>query len=411
MKTNTTGRSALLALLAAGLGASACAPASSDEAASEGSADITAASSPKFIERKGSRPDEFIVVLASSQLAQTRIPSLAARYNAQVFQTYETVLSGFAARMTEADARQLAQDPAVKYVQRNGQKHTSEVQPNATWGIDRVDQVSLPLDKQYAYTLTGRGVNAVVIDTGVDRAHPAFGGRVAAGFNALSTGAVDDVTDNNGHGTHVAGTIASNTWGLAKQATIIPVRVCDASGNCNDADIVKAVDWVTKNVAKPAVVNMSLGGPVDGTTDVLEAAMRASIASGITYVVAAGNDSADACSYSPSRIAETITTGATSSNDRRSYFSNYGTCVDVFAPGSSITSARRNSTGSTSMSGTSMASPHVAGAVALFLEGTPAATPAEMADIVRRNATPDKVGSPGSGSPNFLLHVGDPIAQ
>lgn len=387
-----------------GLGLTAClAACATDTTTGESGSDLTA--TPSLVGAASALPNEFIVVLQPTEPAVAQMPSIASRYNAQIFKTYDTVLNGFAAVMTDADALKLAADPAVKYVQRNGVKHTSETQTGATWGIDRVDQVSLPLDKTYTYARTGRGVNAVVIDTGVDVRHPDFEGRVAPGFNALSTGAVDDVTDGHGHGTHVSGTVAGKTWGIAKEATIVPVRVCDARGNCNDADIIKAVDWVTKNVARPAVVNMSLGGPVDGTTQALEDAIRASIAAGFTYVVAAGNDSRDGCNYSPSRIPEAVTVGSTGSNDSRSYFSNYGTCLDVFAPGSNITSARRNSTGSTSMSGTSMASPHVAGVAALFLETAPEATPAEIATTIRTNATADKVKSPGNGSPNFLLHV------
>jgi subtilisin family serine protease len=401
-------RKGLFAILG-GLGVWACGPAPSEEATQGGSAlaDDTA-STARFIDKKEALPGEFIVVFASAVDAPARTRALSAQYNARVVHTYENVLNGFAARMSEADARSLASDPSVKYVERNGVKHTSELQPNATWGIDRVDQTSLPLDRQYHYSLTGRGVNAVVIDTGVDARQADFEGRVTRGFNAISTGAEDDTTDLHGHGTHVAGTIGSKSWGLAKEATIVPVRVCNASGECTDADIIKAVDWVTRNVAKPAVVNMSLGGAVDGATQATEDAIKASIASGITYVVAAGNDSVDACGFSPARIPEVITTGSTSNNDRRSSFSNWGTCLDVFAPGSSITSARRGS-GSTSMSGTSMASPHVAGAVALLLQAVPTATPAQMGALVRRNATPDKVTSPGTGSPNFLLHLGETI--
>jgi subtilisin family serine protease len=396
--------SGLFAMLC-GLGVCACGPAPSEEA-TLGESALANDPDAKFIDKKEAQPDEFIVVLASKVDAAARSRGLAAQYNARIFHTYENVLSGFAAKMSEADARSLSADPSVKYVERNGIKHTSDVQQNVTWGIDRVDQVSLPLDKQYNYSLTGKGVNAVVIDTGVDARHPDFEGRVAAGFNALSTGAADDATDLHGHGTHVAGTIGSKTWGLAKEVTIIPVRVCNASGSCTDADIIKAVDWTTQNVALPAVVNMSLGGPVDTATQAVEDAIRASIAHGISYAVAAGNDSADACTFSPARMPEAVTAGATSSTDARAYFSNWGTCVDVFAPGSSITSARKNSTTSTVMSGTSMASPHVAGVIALLLQDAPTSTPAQIEDLVRGNATAGKVTSPGTGSPNLLLHLG-----
>jgi subtilisin family serine protease len=393
-------KTALLAALS-GFVVVGCASASEDGTDQDDSA---LASTDKFIDKREARRDEFIVVLASKLDAGSRA-SLARKYRARVFHTYDTVLDGFAAQMTEADARSLSRDPAVQYVERNGIKHTSETQSNATWGIDRTDQRDLPLNATYNYRLTGQGVNAVVIDTGVDRAHPDFQGRVAPGFNALTTGAADDASDVHGHGTHVSGTIGSKTWGLAKGVNIVPVRVCDSQGQCTDADIIRAVEWVTQNVAHPAVVNMSLGGPVEDATAATEQAIRASVASGITYVVAAGNDSKDACGFSPARMPETITVGATSKNDGRAFFSNFGRCLDVFAPGNGITSARRNSTGSTSMSGTSMASPHVAGVVALLLQEAPEATPAQMEAKIRSTATPGKVGGPGAGSPNLLLHI------
>jgi len=400
----------LLAALS-GLGFLAC-TAPTDLQVSQDQSDLTsnavtgdeaAASSEKFIDKAGARPGEFLVVMHPQETVSSR-QQLVASYNATVFRTYNTVIQGFAARMTDADARRLAANPAVKYVERNGIKRIIGSQSNATWGIDRVDQVDLPLDRQYSYSLTGKGVNAVVIDTGVDAKQPDFGGRVVRGFNALQTGSVDDASDVHGHGTHVAGTIASQTWGLAKEATIIPVRVCDSRGECTDADIVEAVEWVTANVALPAVVNMSLGGGIDEKTQATEDAIRASIQKGIAYVVAAGNDSADACRYSPARIPEVITTGSTTRSDGRSSFSNYGKCVDIFAPGSNIVSARRGS-GSMTMSGTSMASPHAAGVAALLLEKNPTATPEALTKLVLANGTPNKVTNPGAGSPNLLLHL------
>jgi subtilisin family serine protease len=392
-------KTALLAALC-GFGIASCASASEDVTDQDES---PLASTDKFIDKREARRDEFIVVLSSKLDAAAR-SSLAAQYRARIFHTYETVLDGFAAQMTEADARRLSLDPAVQYVERNGIKHTSETQPNATWGIDRTDQRDLPLNATYNYRLTGQGVNAVVIDTGVDKNHADFQGRVGPGFNALTTGAADDASDVHGHGTHVAGTIGSKTWGLAKAVDIIPVRVCNAQGQCTEADIIRAVDWVTANVAHPAVVNMSLGGAVDENTAATEQAIRSSIASGITYVVAAGNDSRDACGFSPARMPEAITVGATSKNDGRAFFSNFGRCLDIFAPGNGITSARRGS-GGTSMSGTSMASPHVAGVVALLLQESPEATPAQMEAKIRSTATPGKVTNPGAGSPNLLLHI------
>ncbi len=391
-----------------GLGLCSCAVDSEDGFQQE-EGSLSGASSASFIERSDSRANEFIVVLRSGVDARSR-SALAAKYRAGVFKTYGRVIDGFAARMSDADARSLAKDPAVKYVERNGVKHISEIQSNATWGIDRVDQVSLPLDRMYSYSLNGKGVTAVVIDTGIDANHVDFEGRVAKGFNALDTGAVDDASDVHGHGTHVAGTIGSKTWGLAKAVTLVPVRVCNEQGSCTDADIIEAVEWVTANVQKPAVVNMSLGGPAEGGMSATEDAIRASIASGITYVVAAGNDSADACSFSPARMPEAITTGATGSTDSRAFFSNWGTCLDLFAPGSRIVSCRRGS-GSTTKDGTSMASPHVAGVAALLLEHSPTAAPAEIEALVRRNATAGKVTMPGTGSPNLLLHLGEEVLR
>ncbi|HYH94880.1 Ig-like domain-containing protein, partial [Hyalangium sp.] len=263
-------------------------------------------------------------------------------------------------------------------------------------------QVDLPLNGIYSYGMTGAGVHAYVIDTGIRQSHTEFQGRIGTGFDAVTAGGTAE--DCNGHGTHVAGTIGGSTWGVAKGATLHPVRVLDCEGSGTTAGVIAGVDWVTANHTSPAVANMSLGG---GASEVLDQAVRNSIASGVVYALAAGNDSGNACTKSPARTAEALTVGATENTDVRASFSNYGTCVDIFAPGVNIASAWFTSdTATSSISGTSMASPHVAGAAALYLQTNPLASPQTVGAALTGFATPGHVSSPGTGSPNLLLFSG-----
>ncbi|MER7570780.1 S8 family peptidase [Streptomyces sp. NPDC126514] len=349
--------------------------------------------------------ESYIVTLKpQARAASAEGRALAKKYGADIERTYTKALNGYAVDASAAEARKFAADPAVASVVQNRTFSITATQPNPpSWGLDRVDQRNLPLNSSYTYPDTaGQGVTAYVIDTGVRITHSDFGGRAAYGYDAVDND--NTAQDGHGHGTHVAGTVAGTAYGVAKKARVVGVRVLNNSGSGTTAQVVAGIDWVARNAVKPAVANMSLGGGADTAIDT---AVRNAIASGVTFAVAAGNESTNASTRSPARVTEAITVGATTSSDARASYSNYGTVLDLFAPGSSITSAWSTSdTATNTISGTSMATPHVAGAAALHLAANPAATPAQVASALTTAATPNVVTNPGTGSPNRLLYVG-----
>lgn len=351
-------------------------------------------------------PDRYIVVVGSGPAradarARSALRSVVGDVEAvagqAVTRTFEAALTGFVAELDPAAAAALASDPRVEFVERDLPVSALATQSGAPWGLDRIDQRT-GTDGAFTYSTTASGVTAYVIDTGIRTGHADFGGRATNGFDAFG----GDGEDCNGHGTHVAGTVGGATYGVAKGVRLVGVRVLDCEGSGFNSGVIAGVDWVTANASGPSVANMSLGG---GASSALDAAVRNSIASGVTYAVAAGNEDQDACNVSPSRTAEALTVGATDTSDRRASFSNYGACVDLFAPGVGIRSAwYTGNTATASISGTSMASPHVAGAAALFLASSPGASPAQVSAAVLE-AVSDGVVTGARSANNDLLYA------
>ncbi|MGZ8781081.1 MAG: S8 family peptidase, partial [Thermoanaerobaculia bacterium] len=322
-------------------------------------------------------PDQYIVVLEDRvEDVDAIADELVTKSRGRKDHVYSKAIKGFSARLSEKAALALAEDPRVKYVEEDGVVTIQATQSGATWGIDRIDQRDLPLSSTYVYNATGSGVKAYIIDTGINVNHNDFGGRAIDGYDAVD-GSLP-AADCNGHGTHVSGTVGGATWGVAKGVTLVAVRVLDCAGSGSNSGVIAGINWVTSDHAagQPAVANMSLGG---GASQAIDDAVNASINDGVTYAIASGNSNANACNYSPARVAAAITVNSSTSTDARSSFSNYGTCTDIFAPGSSTTSAWYSSnTATNTISGTSMATPHVAGAAALYLQGNTSASPATV---------------------------------
>jgi len=350
-------------------------------------------------------PGQYIVVLhedAVSVKSDAAIRSIATSMlgkSADLQYTYTTALQGFtAAGVSEKQAETLSSDSRVKFVEQDRTVHAYATQSGATWGLDRVDARS-GTDGDYNYTATGAGVNAYIIDTGILPTHNDFGSRASTFYDAFNDG--QNGVDCDGHGTHVAGTVGGSEYGVAKDVTLYGVRVLDCSGGGTLSSVTNGADYVAQNHTKPAVANMSLGG---GASSTIDNAVQGMINAGVTTVVAAGNSDTDACNQSPARVADAITVGSTTSSDSRSSFSNYGSCVDIFAPGSNITSAWYTSNSATNtISGTSMASPHVAGGAALYLEDNPGASPSQVTNALTSTATQGAI-SGVNGSPNLLLY-------
>ena len=362
--------------------------------------------------------DQYIVVFNTPAVINLNDPNgvsayassmgarLANEHGVEVRQNFGNSLNGVLVKANAAQIQSLLKDPNIKYVEQDQRVSIEPMveaagdQGGATWGLDRIDQRDLPLNSNYHYDYDGSGVTAFVIDTGVRNTHNEFGGRASSGYDFIDND--NDSSDCNGHGTHVAGTIGGSTYGVAKNVNIVGVRVLNCSGSGNNSGVISGINWVKNNAQGPSVANMSLGG---GASQALDDAVNAAVAAGISFVVAAGNDNSNACNYSPARAANAVTVGSTTSTDSRSSFSNYGTCLDIYAPGSSITSAWYNSNSATNtISGTSMASPHVAGVAALYLAENPALSPTQLTNLLVSRASSGKVGDAKTGSPNKLLY-------
>lgn len=350
--------------------------------------------------RTGGIPDAYIVVFKSDVAdVPGEIQRISQQYGITAEHRYQYAIKGFSAKLPATAVEALRNNPNVQYIEQDQIAHAVTTQANPTWGLDRIDQRSLPLSNSYTYNQTGAGVKVYILDTGIRFDHVEFGGRASSGFNAISGGSADD---DNGHGTHVSGTVGGTTYGVAKAVSLVAVKVLNSGGSGTYSQVISGIDWVTgDHTTGPAAANMSLGGPV---STALDDAVRASIADGVTYCVSAGNSAANVSTQSPADVAEAITVAASNISDGWASFSNFGAGVDIIAPGVSITSSWfTSSTATNTISGTSMASPHVTGAAALVLETNPSASPATVASTLVSNATPNVITGVPSGTPNRLL--------
>ncbi len=360
---------------------------------------------------------EYIVVLkpaAAALQGETRTAKadgvatvagrMAGRHGFTVKRSYNAALRGFLVKANDASLAKLLADPNVAYVEENGYSSSAATQSSPpSWGLDRIDQRNLPLSASYTYDTTASGVHAYIFDSGINGSHSDFSGRIGTSKNFVTAEpSVSPTTDCLGHGTHVAGTVGGTAYGVAKGVTLHAVRVLSCSDSAAYSDQVAGIDWVIANHVKPAVANMSLG---NGSSTAVDDALTRLVNAGVTVVVAAGNNTGNACNYTPARVPSVITVGSVDKTDTKASDSNTGTCLDIWGPGVSIVSANNTGTsGSRVMSGTSMASPHVAGIAALYLANNPTATPSQVLTALKNNATQNKVINAGTGSPNLLVH-------
>ena len=360
----------------------------------------------KLLRNANKIANHYIVVLDDTVVGEKGMYSIApyiagemaSRHAGKVGHVYKNALNGFSIEMSEKEAEAMSQDYRVLFVEEDGMMYADATQNNPPWGLDRIDQRNRPLSGTYTYNFTGAGVRAYIIDTGIRTTHTQFGGRASNVFDAFG----GNGADCNGHGTHVSGTVGGSTYGVAKSALLRGVRVLDCNGSGPTSGVIAGVDWVRTNHIAPAVANMSLGG---GVSTALDTAVNNLSNAGVTIAVAAGNSNANACNSSPARAANAITVGSTTTTDARSSFSNFGTCLDLFAPGSGILSAWFSSnTATATLSGTSMASPHVAGVAALYKQANPSASATTIRNAIVNNATTNVVTNAGTGSPNRLLY-------